>query len=57
MRLVKLLFKIISAPLVVLLTIITPTFSFLLCCAVTVLNIIYSILFFISKENHCGNPW
>lgn len=40
MKLIKLIFKIIAAPLVVVLTIATPIFTFLFCYAATLLEIV-----------------
>ena len=40
---IKLMFKIIAAPFVVVLTIATPMFTFLFCCAATFLEIVSGI--------------
>ncbi|KAB1434226.1 CD1845 family protein [Candidatus Galacturonibacter soehngenii] len=43
MKLIKFVFKIIAAPLVVVLTIATPIFTFLFCYAATLLEIVSGI--------------
>lgn len=48
MKLIKLIFKIIAVPLVVVLTIATPIFTFLFCYAATLMEVVSVIGVFVS---------